>query len=161
MKFSFFSIKNYNYSIDAFAFIYSILNILLYCFPLLKFVFYDVNFFSFLGITIFIEVLLLQFSFVFVFIMLLSFIPFLVKPISIFFFIANSVALYFMNTYNMILDNTLMYTVVNTSIEESFQLYSLNIILYVIFLVLLPRFFILKISAEYLILFLEINTSSI
>ena len=79
-------------------------------------------------------------------IILISLIPYITKPVVIFFFVANAIVLYFIDTYNIIIDKTMMGHVLNTDPEEAVNLYSNKIISYVVILGLLPSIFIAKIE---------------
>ncbi|MFL1781312.1 Phosphoethanolamine--lipid A transferase EptA N-terminal domain protein [Candidatus Hepatincolaceae symbiont of Richtersius coronifer] len=78
--------------------------------------------------------------------MLISLIPYIIKPISIILLITNSIALYFMLTYNIILDKTMMGNVFNTNFSETSELFSFTVIIYIIFLGILPSFIIMKVK---------------
>ncbi|TYL49302.1 phosphoethanolamine--lipid A transferase EptA [Marinomonas sp. IMCC 4694] len=66
------------------------------------------------------------------------------KVISAITAIANSLAVYFVVTYNVILDKTMMGNIVNTQFSESSQFLTPTLILYVMVLGLLPAWLILQ-----------------
>ena len=68
----------------------------------------------------------------------------LVKPVCVFLALGNSVALYFMVNYQAILSKSMMSNVLHTDIMESVELYHPKILVYVLFLGVLPSSFILK-----------------
>ncbi len=133
-------------NIYIFALIFSSLNILLYDSPLFKYILSNLSISSYDGIMILIGVLLSELYLGYLFIILISFIPFFTKPIIALSFICNSIALYFINSYNVILDKTMMGNVINTNTEESLDLYSYKLILYIIFLGIIPSILILRIK---------------
>ncbi|GAB6143241.1 phosphoethanolamine--lipid A transferase [Desulfocicer niacini] len=67
-----------------------------------------------------------------------------IKPVLILLFPVSSMAAYFMDTYNIIIDETMIQNILNTDMAESLDLLSLKLILYVIFTGLLPAFFVYK-----------------
>ncbi len=138
--------KKISINIYAFAMVFSVLNLLLYHFPLFNFILSNLNIYTYGGTVILIIVILAELFISYLFILLLSFIPFLGKPVAITIFIANSIALYFVNSYNIILDKTMMGNVINTNVQESFDLYNNKIIVYVLFLGILPSLLVLKIK---------------
>ena len=68
----------------------------------------------------------------------------LLKPIGIVIFISNSIALYFIETYQAVLDRTMMGNVLNTNVSEASSFLSFKLVLYVIVLGLLPSWLLLK-----------------
>jgi lipid A ethanolaminephosphotransferase len=66
------------------------------------------------------------------------------KFLVVLFFIINSIAVYFINTYNVIIDKTMIGNILNTNYEESSSFFSFGLVLYVILLGILPVFFIIK-----------------
>ena len=67
-----------------------------------------------------------------------------IKPILIIALLASSFASYFMDSYNVIIDNDMIRNVVQTDAKESFDLISVKLILYVLFLGIAPSFLIYK-----------------
>jgi len=72
----------------------------------------------------------------------------LLKPIGIVMFIGNSIALYFVQTYQVILDRTMMSNVLNTNVTEASSFLSPKLVLYVIVFGLLPCWLLLKKSVQ-------------
>lgn len=66
------------------------------------------------------------------------------KPALITIVVASSIAAYFMDSYGAVIDNTMLQNVFETDINEAAGLFSINLILYVVFLGLTPAFFIYK-----------------
>lgn len=64
-------------------------------------------------------------------------------------FITNSICLYFINTYNVILDDTMMGNVFNTNYAEATSYWSASALAYIIFLGVLPAVLILLPEIKY------------
>jgi lipid A ethanolaminephosphotransferase len=62
----------------------------------------------------------------------------LVKPLSMVVAVANSVAVYFVHAYGVVLDKAMMGNVFNTNVAEASALFHPKILLYVLFLGILP-----------------------
>lgn len=68
----------------------------------------------------------------FVFYILLYLLRVVGKALLVIFFVINSVAVYFINTYSVILDESMIGNVLNTNYEESSNFFSFKIILYIL-----------------------------
>lgn len=66
------------------------------------------------------------------------------KWILILFFIINAIALYFINTYGVIIDRTMIGNILNTNLEESSSYFSATLIGYLLFLGIIPSILIFK-----------------
>ena len=66
------------------------------------------------------------------------------KILLVLFFIINAVAVYFINTYSVIIDESMIGNVLNTNYSESSSFFSIKLVLYVVFLGILPSIFIIK-----------------
>jgi len=71
------------------------------------------------------------------------------KPILIIVVLLSSLTSYFMNSYNVVIDDTMIRNTIQTDIHESMDLISLKQVLYFIFLGLIPAYFIYKIPICY------------
>jgi len=60
------------------------------------------------------------------------------KPFLILTFLGSSIAGYFMNNYNVIIDQTMIQNIVATNAKEAFELFSIELVLYILFLGLIP-----------------------
>ena len=128
-----------------FILIISFVNLLFFHYPFFKFVFKNIESNSIYGI-------LLVLSLSILILLLHAFIFYLIFYISIYagkflltlFFILNTIALYFVNTFGAIIDESMMSNVLNTNYEESSSFFSFKIILYMIVLGVLPSIYILK-----------------
>lgn len=71
------------------------------------------------------------------------------KPILITLFIISSFTAYFMDTYNVIIDSEMIRNTLQTNLNESLDLFSFKLVLYIVFLAILPTYFIYKIKIKY------------
>ena len=141
-----YTLKN-NLKITHFVLLMSFLNFLFFHFPFFKFVFNNVDYKSFNGITIIISLIILMLvlnAFVFFLIFFLS--RFVGKFLLVLFFIINSIAVYFINTYSVILDESMIGNVLNTDYAESSSFFSIKLILYIILFGILPSIYIIKVK---------------
>jgi len=83
------------------------------------------------------------FSFIAIILSLISF-KYIQKPFIIFIFIISSLSSYFMNTYNIVIDDTMIQNILQTNMSESMDLLSMKQLLYFIILGLIPSYFIYK-----------------
>jgi lipid A ethanolaminephosphotransferase len=67
------------------------------------------------------------------------------KFLLILFFILNAIAIYFINTYHVIVDESMMGNVLNTNYEESSSFFSFKLILYIFGLGILPGIYVFKV----------------
>lgn len=70
------------------------------------------------------------------------------KPILILTFLVSSVAAYFMNNYNVIIDHTMIQNVFSTNVKEAVELISIKMILYFLCLGILPSLFTCRIEVK-------------
>ena len=91
-------------------------------------------------------------------ILLISFIVFLVtlfsskyttKPILIITLFVSAFTAYFMDTYHVVIDDSMIRNSMQTNLSESSDLFSLKLVVYVIVLGLLPSYFVYKTNIEY------------
>lgn len=139
-----FTLKN-DFRITRFVLLMSFINFLFFHLPFYKFVFNNVDYRSLNGITIIISLIILMIvvnAFVFYLVFYLS--RYVGKFLLILFFILNAIAVYFVNTYGVIIDETMMGNVFNTKYEEASSFFSLKLILYVILLGIIPAVYIIK-----------------
>ena len=71
------------------------------------------------------------------------------KPFLIFALLASSMAAYFMDTYHVVLDDTMLRNTLQTDMKESLDLLSIKQVLYFIFLGLLPAYFVFRMPLVY------------
>lgn len=71
------------------------------------------------------------------------------KPIAIVLLISSSLTSYFMQTYNVILDETMIQNTLETNFNESMDLLTIKLLVYLIVLGLIPSWVVYKIRIEY------------
>ncbi|MDZ4184979.1 MAG: phosphoethanolamine--lipid A transferase [Desulfuromonadales bacterium] len=71
------------------------------------------------------------------------------KPILILSVLTAAISSYFINAYHIIIDDTMIRNVVETNMSESFDLASFRLVLYVVFLGILPSLFIYKAKVDF------------
>jgi len=69
---------------------------------------------------------------------------FTTKPLLIFTLIVSSFAAYFMNNYNIVIDENMIRNALQTNLNESLDLFNLKLLFYVLFLGLIPSYLIYK-----------------
>lgn len=131
--------------LTQFAVIISVLNFLCFHFPFYKFVVENVNYKSFGGIIIIVCLMILMLvanAFVFYLFLFLSRV--FGKFLLVLFFIINAIAVYFINTYSVIIDESMIGNVLNTNYSEASSFFSVKLFLYIILLGILPSIYIIK-----------------
>ena len=139
-----FTLKN-NIKITHFVLLMSLLNFLFFHYPFFKFVINNLDYKSFNGILIVVSLVILMLvlnAFVFFLVFFLS--RFVGKFLLVLFFIINSIAVYFVNTYSVIIDESMIGNVLNTKFEESSSFFSLKLIMYLVLFGILPSIYIIK-----------------
>ncbi|WP_293893306.1 phosphoethanolamine--lipid A transferase EptA [Flavobacterium sp.] len=139
-----FTLKN-NFKITHFVLLLSSLNFLFFHLPFFNFVFNNVDYKSLNGIVLIISLMILMLvlnAFVFYLIFFLS--RFVGKFLLVLFFIVNSIAVYFINTYSVIIDESMIGNVLNTKYEEASSFFSIKLIVYIILFGVIPSIFIIK-----------------
>ena len=131
--------------VTRFVILMSFLNFLFFHFPFFSFVFNNIDHKSFSGIIAIISLIILMLvvnAFAFYLIFFLS--RFVGKFLLVLFFIINAIAVYFINTYNVIIDESMIGNVINTNYEEASSFFSIKLILYIILLGVIPGIYIIK-----------------
>ena len=135
--------------LSYFALLISFVNLVLYYLPFYKFVCNNLDVKSLHGVILLVSLtiaaLLLN---ALVFYILLFSLRFVGKWILVVFFIINAIALYFINTYGIIVDKTMIGNVFNTNLEESSSFFSFTLLLYLIFLGIIPSILLFKIKYD-------------
>lgn len=125
--------------------IISLLNFLFFHYPFFSYVFHNLNYKSFNGILLVVTLIILMVVANAVFYYLLFSISVrLGKLLAILFFIVNALAVYFVNAYGVIIDESMVGNVLNTKYEESVSFLSLKLFIYIIVLGILPGILIYK-----------------
>lgn len=141
-----FILKN-NLKTAHFALMMSFLNFLFFHIPFFTFVFNHVDYRSWNGVVLIFSLIILMLvlnAFVFYLICFLS--RFVGKLILVLFFNINAVAVYFINTYGVIIDKTMIGNILNTNYDESSSFFSIKLIAYVILLGIIPSVYIIKVK---------------
>ncbi|QEC74393.1 phosphoethanolamine--lipid A transferase EptA [Arachidicoccus ginsenosidivorans] len=128
-----------------FSLILSGLNFLLFHFPFFRFVFDHLEYKSLNGFAIISSLVVLMIvANAFCFYLLLFVSRYVGKSLIILFFIASSLCVYFINTYGVIIDESMLGNVINTKYEEASSFFSLKLILYILLLGVIPSIYIIK-----------------
>ena len=133
------------FNLSVFALIISLINLLLYHVPFFSFVANNINYKSFNGTLLIISLvfaMLIANAFVAYLFFFIS--KYLGKFLFVLFFLINAVAVYFINTYGVIIDESMISNVFNTNTEESTSFFSIKLIFYVLFLGIAPSVFVLR-----------------
>lgn len=139
-------LKN-NLKITHFALLMSALNFLFFYFPFYNFVFNNVDYKSLNGVILIISLITLTLvlnAFVFYLIAFLS--RFVGKILLIISFIINAIAVYFINTYTVIIDESMIGNIFNTNYEESSSFFSIKLMVYIILFGVIPGIYIFKVK---------------
>ncbi|MBD3906469.1 phosphoethanolamine--lipid A transferase EptA [Chryseobacterium sp. Ch-15] len=125
----------------------SVLNSLLFHLPFFKFVLNNIDYHTFVGgfmvFSLFLMAVVANF---FAFYMLLFRSGIVGRILMCIIFLINAVALYFINTYGVIIDESMIGNVLNTNYAESSSFFSFKLLGYLIFLGFIPGYFILTIQ---------------
>ncbi len=139
----------HNVSLSRFALVLSLLNCLFYG-PFFRFVISHTDPSTFNGMLIIGTLLLLvPIAHFFVYYLLLFLMRILGKVLIAITFIISSGCLYFINTYNVILDKSMMGNVFNTQYSEASAFFSWMFIVYILVLGILPCIYIFKAQVNY------------
>jgi lipid A ethanolaminephosphotransferase len=136
-----------NLKITPFVLLMSLLNFLFFHFPFYSFVFKNLDYKSLTGLTIIISLIILMLvvnAFVFYLIFFLS--RYVGKTLLVLFFFINAIAVYFINTYSVIIDESMIGNVLNTNYEESSSFFSIKLIVYIILLAVIPSIYIIRVT---------------
>ncbi|WP_291286309.1 phosphoethanolamine--lipid A transferase EptA [Flavobacterium sp.] len=139
-------LKN-NLRLTHFVLLMSFLNFVFFHLPFYTYVFNHVDYKSLNGIVLIFSLIILMLVLnAFVFYLIFSLSRYVGKFLLVLFFMINAVAVYFVNTYSVIIDESMIGNVLNTNFEESSSFFSFQLILYVIFLGVIPSIYIIKVN---------------
>ncbi len=137
-------------NIYRFVLILSVINLLFFHLGFFKYVVNNVNYSSFSGILLIISLVIMMIVVnAFVFSLFLFLFRKVGKFLLVLFFIINSIATYFVNTYSVIVDESMIGNVLNTKYSEASSFFSLSFVLYLLFFGILPSIFIIKSKIDY------------
>ncbi|MGB0973428.1 MAG: phosphoethanolamine--lipid A transferase EptA [Flavobacteriaceae bacterium] len=136
--------------LSYFALIVSVINLLLYQYAFYKFVISNTDVNSFNGILLIVSLTIAALALnALVFYIGLYLLRVVGKWILVLFFNINAIALYFINTYGVIIDRSMIGNVFNTNYEESSSFFSLTLVGYVCVLGIIPSILLFKYSILY------------
>lgn len=123
----------------------SFLTIVLFNIPFFRFVLDNVDYKSLNGLIIVIGlVIMMLIANAFVYYLIFYISNIVGRILLSIFFVANSIAIYFINTYNIILDESMIGNVLNTNYSEASSFFSFSIVLYVLLIGVLPSIYVFK-----------------
>lgn len=166
-----------NIKVSYVSLIISCVNLVLYHLPLFQFACDNLDYKSLDGVlTLASLVVIILVLNAFIFYISLFIAPLIGRLILVLFVNINAIAVYFIFTYGVIIDKTMIGNVLNTNYEESSSFFSFSLIIYLILLGLIPSILILKIriikvklktfiihtcsALLFIIIFIYINSSS-
>ena len=130
---------------NRFVLLAALINTFLFNGALYSFIASNLDLTTLSGLSIAVSVFVLVFIVNLIFISLIVIIiPILVKPFLILTAMINSFALYYMVTYQIILDKTMMGNIFNTRSSEAFELITPTLLLYLILIGIIPSWLIIK-----------------
>lgn len=133
-----------------FALIVSFVTLTLYHLPFYKFVCNNINTETLHGNILLISLTILALVLnAFVFYVGLYLLRSIGKWILVLFFNINAIAVYFVNTYGVIIDKSMIGNVFNTNFEESSSFFSVTLIMYLLFLGILPSVLLFRFTIIY------------
>ena len=86
---------------------------------------------------------------------------YLIKPALIMIVFVSSFASYFMDSYNIVIDMSMIENIFSTNFSESLDLFSFKLVIYIFLLGILPSLFIYKLNISYGTLKKELSTKTI
>jgi len=137
-------------TLTRFAWLMSAVNLLLFHYRFFEFVTNNVNPQSFNGIIIIISLVVIMLAANFlVFYLILFLFRFAGRLLLLLQFALSAVAVYFINTFNVILDESMIGNVFNTNYEEASGFWSFKLLLYFVLFGIIPAIFIIKAKIKY------------
>ncbi len=120
----------------------SIFLTLFYNYIILTYGFITSNIFYFLSVTVVLTLLI-------IFLLTLFSSKYTTKPILITIFTISAFTAYFMDSYSIVIDSEMIRNSLQTSMKESVDLFSFRLVLYVVFLAIIPSYIIYKTKINY------------
>ncbi|MEE1944536.1 phosphoethanolamine--lipid A transferase EptA [Pedobacter sp. KR3-3] len=131
--------------ITHFVLLMSLLNFLFFHFPFYAYVFNHIDYKSLSGVVLIISLVILMLVLnAFVFYLLFSLSRIVGKSLLVLFFVLSAVAVYFVNTYGVIIDESMIGNVLNTNYQEASSFFSIKLVLYIVVLGIIPSIYIVK-----------------
>jgi lipid A ethanolaminephosphotransferase len=136
-----------NLRVTHFVVLMSVLNFLFFHLPFYSFVFHNVDYKSWNGMILISSLIVLMLVLnAFVFYLLFSLSRYVGKFLLVFFFMVNAIAVYFINTYSVIIDESMIGNILNTNFEESSSFFSIKLVVYIMLLGVIPSVYIIKVK---------------
>lgn len=136
-----------NLKASYFTLLSSIITLLLFHYPFFKFVISNIDYRTFNGVLLITSLIILMVVINFFSIyLILAISKKIAKILLILFFCTNAMAIYFINTYNIIIDEAMISNILNTKYEEFSSFFSLNLIFYLFFLGIIPSILVIKVQ---------------
>ncbi len=76
-------------------------------------------------------------------------VPFLLKPLAIFFIVISSISAYFMQAYGVIIDKGMLLNVLHTDTREAFSYFNVSLAIWLIFVTILPCVYVALVKISY------------
>lgn len=131
--------------LSSYVLMVSLINLILYQYPFFKFVLTNSNSTSINGIILLVSLIVAAiFLNALVFYIGLYFLRNVGKWLIALFFNISAISVYFINTYGVIIDRSMIGNVLNTDYEESTSFLSFGLLLYIVFLGILPSILLFK-----------------
>jgi lipid A ethanolaminephosphotransferase len=138
---------NRSITITRFVIVLSVLNLILFHFPFFSYVLHNFNASKINKVSFVISLVVLMlaanaFTYYLVFFLSRILGKFLVSLC----FVASAIAVYFVNTYGVIIDESMIGNVLNTHYEEASSFFSIKLILYIIILGIVPTIYVARVQ---------------
>ncbi len=134
-------------TLTRFVLLMSCITFLFFHYPFFAFVCNNVEYKSLNGILLIISLIIIMLvANAFVYYLIFSLSRYVGKFLLVLTFICNAIAVYFINTYNVIIDESMIGNVLNTNYDESSSYFSFKLVLYLLFLGILPSIYIIKVK---------------
>ncbi|MFL1580356.1 phosphoethanolamine--lipid A transferase EptA [Riemerella anatipestifer] len=131
--------------VTHFALLMSVLHLLLFHIPFYTYVVNNIDYTSFNGVLLIASlVVVMVVANFFAFYLFLYLSRFVGKFLLVLFFLINAVSVYFITTYGVIIDESMISNVFNTNYEESSSFFSIKLVLYLVLLGILPSIYIVR-----------------
>ncbi len=131
--------------LSSYVVLASLVNLALYQYPFFKFVLATSNTKSLNGVMLLLSLVVASLLLnALVFYIGLYILRIVGKWLLAILFNISAIAVYFINSYGVIIDRTMIGNVLNTNYEESSSFFSIGLVLYIVFLGLLPSFLLFK-----------------
>jgi len=132
-----------------YALIVSLINVIFYNIPLFKFVYNNIEMSTFNGVLLMISFVITAIILnLFVFYMGIYLLKIVGKWLLVILFNTSALCVYFVNNYGVLIDRSMIGNILNTSYGEASSFLSFSLILYVIFLGVIPSIFIYRLKYE-------------